>query len=63
MKSILIINFLHSSQEHVGALRTQRLSTFSPVRLEALVITNLFNGKQEEPMKVSESTFYAPSLP
>ncbi|MGQ9645224.1 MAG: glycosyltransferase [Thermodesulfobacteriota bacterium] len=66
MRSILVVNFFHSSEERVGSLRTQGFVRYLPqFGWKPRVITKFsFNNKQGRVYKTANSSaFYAPSIP
>ncbi len=65
MKNLLIINFFHSSQYHVGAIRTQRFAYYLPrYGWRPYVLTKLPKaGNNGEPIKEPGDTFYVPGIP
>ena len=65
MKNLLIINFFHSSQHHVGAIRTQRFAYYLPrYGWRPYVLTKLPKaGNNGQPIKEPGDTFYVPGIP
>jgi glycosyltransferase involved in cell wall biosynthesis len=64
MKSILIINFFHSSVKQAGAIRTQRFARFLPqFGWKPYIITKPFlNEGRITEVSIRDNTFYVPSV-
>lgn len=65
MKNLLIISFFHSSQHHVGAIRTQKfsfhLTTFG---WKPYILTKLPSTRNNpQTLTESDNTFYVPTIP
>ena len=65
MKNLLIISFFHSSQQDVGAIRTQRFAQYLPTfGWRPYILTKLPSmGSSGQSMAEAENTFYVPSIP
>lgn len=65
MKNILIINFFHSSQHDVGAIRTQRFAQYLPsFGWKPCILTKLPSKKiSGQTYTELENTFYVPTIP
>jgi glycosyltransferase involved in cell wall biosynthesis len=63
MKNLLIISFFHSSQHHVGAIRTQRFANYLPTfGWKPYILTKLPSTKNNcQTLTESEATFYVPT--
>jgi glycosyltransferase involved in cell wall biosynthesis len=65
MKNLLIINFFHSSQHDVGAIRTQRFAQYLPTFGWKPYILTKFPSKRISGKTYTEldNTFYVPTIP
>lgn len=65
MKNLLIISFFHSSQHHVGAIRTQRFAYYLPMfGWRPYILTKApTTGSNDQPVKEPDDTFYVTSIP
>lgn len=65
MKNILIISFFHSSQYHVGAIRTQRFAQYLPAFGWKPYILTKSPSKRNNDQAFTESddAFYVPTIP
>jgi glycosyltransferase involved in cell wall biosynthesis len=65
MKNLLIINFFHSSQRDVGAIRTQRFAQYLPTfGWKPYILTKLPSKRiSGQTYTELENTFYVPTIP
>jgi glycosyltransferase involved in cell wall biosynthesis len=65
MRNLLIISFFHSSQHHVGSIRTQRFAHYLPkFGWRPYVLTRVPTaGNNGQSVKEPDDTFYVPTIP
>lgn len=65
MKNLLIISFFHSSQQQVGAIRTQRFAHYLPnFGWKPYVLTKMpMVENNDGPAKETHDTFFVPGIP